>query len=109
MDLYDIAIARKLSGGGGGGGSSDFSTATVTVVNGNINANIPYLMNMGGLEGIFVMEQGYPEGTHEIALWHGAAIVYLRGSNQIVSGNVKDMGEGMYLVTGDFSVSIPID
>lgn len=25
MDLYDIAIAKKLSSGGGGGGSSDFS------------------------------------------------------------------------------------
>lgn len=31
MNLYDIAIARKLSGGGGGG-SSDFTTATVTFV-----------------------------------------------------------------------------
>lgn len=32
MDLYDIAIAKKLSGsGGGGGGSSDFSTAKVTI------------------------------------------------------------------------------
>ena len=33
MNLYDIAIARKLSGNGGGGGSSDFSTAEVTIVN----------------------------------------------------------------------------
>ena len=33
MDLYDIAVARKLSSGGGGGGSSDFSTAQVTIVN----------------------------------------------------------------------------
>lgn len=32
MDLFDIAIAKKLSGGGGGGGSSDFSTAKVTFV-----------------------------------------------------------------------------
>ena len=30
MDLYDIAIAKKLSSSGGGGGSSDFSTAEVT-------------------------------------------------------------------------------
>lgn len=31
MDLFDIVIAKKLTGGGGGGGgSSDFSTATVT-------------------------------------------------------------------------------
>lgn len=32
MNLYDIAIAKKLSGGGGGGGSSDFAVATVTVI-----------------------------------------------------------------------------
>lgn len=32
MDLFDIAIARKLSsGGGGGGGSSEYSTAEVTL------------------------------------------------------------------------------
>ena len=31
MDLYDIAVARKLSSGGGGGGSSDFYTAEVTL------------------------------------------------------------------------------
>ena len=31
-DLFDIVVARKLSGGGGGG-SSDFSTAQVTLVN----------------------------------------------------------------------------
>ena len=31
MDLFDVVIARKLSGGGGGG-SSDFSTASVTFV-----------------------------------------------------------------------------
>ena len=37
MDLYDIAIARKLSGGGGGGGgSSDFSTAEVTIINNSL-------------------------------------------------------------------------
>ena len=37
MDLFDIAVARKLSsGGGGGGGSSDFSTAEVTIYGGGI-------------------------------------------------------------------------
>ena len=32
MDLFDLVVARKMSGGGGGGGgSSDFSTANVTI------------------------------------------------------------------------------
>ena len=34
MNLYDVAIARKLSGGGGGG-SSDASTAKITLVDPN--------------------------------------------------------------------------
>lgn len=40
-DLFDIAVARKLSGGsGGGGGSSDFSTAQVTITSTNAEALI---------------------------------------------------------------------
>lgn len=31
MNLYDIAIAKKLSGGGGGGGGGDFYTAEATL------------------------------------------------------------------------------
>ncbi len=30
MDLFDIAVAKKLSGSGGGGGGGDLSTAEVT-------------------------------------------------------------------------------
>ena len=33
MRLYDIVIAKKLSGGGGGGGSSDFNKVNVTIIN----------------------------------------------------------------------------
>ena len=34
MDLYDIAIAKKLAGGsGGGGGGGDFTMFTVTLIN----------------------------------------------------------------------------
>ena len=41
MDLYDIAIARKLSGGsGGGGGSSDLSSAEVTLIPALENAQV---------------------------------------------------------------------
>lgn len=35
MDLFDIVVARKLSGGGGGG---DLSTATVTFTNNTQNS-----------------------------------------------------------------------
>ena len=60
MDLFDIAVARKLSGGsGGGGGSSDFSTATVTV--NNSSGSVPF----GQLYGAIVdsAELGYEFGS----------------------------------------------
>ena len=104
MDLYDVIVAKKLSGGGGGG-SSDFSTATVTIVGGVVQGGLPYLINDVGLEGLFVMAQGYPEGSHTIALWHGACIVELNGS-LTVSGNIEDMGEGMYIITGDCTITV---
>lgn len=109
MDLFDIAVARKLSGGGGGGGggSSDFSTAQVTVVGGTVNCCLPYLMNDFGLEGLFVITQGYSEGSHTIALWHGACITEITtGGNLSVSGNIEDFGGGMYLITGDCTITI---
>lgn len=107
MDLFDIAVARKLSGGGGGGGGgdSDFSTATVTIVGGTVNCGLPYLINDFGLQGIFVIPQGYPEGSHTIALWHGACIVEIQG-NLSVSGSIEDFGGGMYLITGDCTITI---
>ena len=45
MDLYDIAVARKLSGGGGGGGSSDFSTAQVTIINESESFSVNFYSN----------------------------------------------------------------
>lgn len=45
MDLYDIAIAKKLSSSGGGGGSSDFSTAEVITTGGeNVSFTAPPIM-----------------------------------------------------------------
>lgn len=58
MDLYDLAIAKKLAGGGGGGGSADLAalvdgTVTNLVVNGvtGVRANcLTYLNNLEYLE-----------------------------------------------------------
>lgn len=41
-DLFDVVVARKLSGGGGGGGSSDFSTASITLVSSNAEAAVSF-------------------------------------------------------------------
>lgn len=67
MDLYDIAIARKLSGGGGGGGGD----ATVTFVNGSDSSlreafwygdSIDTILNGGG-EGVSVGAQSEETAT----------------------------------------------
>lgn len=53
MDLYDIAVARKLSSGGGGGGSSDLSTAEVTL---NITLPLGVTAEEIGLKSVSVRE-----------------------------------------------------
>jgi len=51
MNLFDVAVASKLSGGGGGGGSSDFDVKTLTIVNGEVGdivfvPSLPLFENM---------------------------------------------------------------
>lgn len=65
-DLFDIALARKLSGGGGGG-SSDFSTAEVT------------LINKEGYSGFGLYDPGYGEFPY------GYRCFYIK-NGQIVTG-----------------------
>ena len=48
MDLYDIAVARKLSGGGGGGGSSDFKKVTVESM--AVSSSITFTLDITALE-----------------------------------------------------------
>ena len=106
MNLYDIAIARKLSGGGGGGG--DFSTATMTI-NGMI----------GGLSGaliapydyfetdtsFFTVEEG--DSAYTLILYKGKAVIYLDAKGAIsTSGSIELIEDGMYFVTGDCTITI---
>ena len=111
MNLYDIAIARKLSGGGGGG-SSDFSTATITVV-----GNLPASFN-----GAFVVDDNETswEGrmlppispTATVILYKGRAIIE-DGDGQIAqivippeeTNIVYDDDEEYYIVTGNCTIN----
>lgn len=47
-DLFDVVVARKLSGGGGG--SSDFSTAEVTFINISDSINDTYIASVTCVE-----------------------------------------------------------
>ena len=106
-DLFDVVVARKLSGGGGGGGSSDFSTATVTVSGGNLLGALPFIMTeeQGGMDCLFIAAQSYAPGAYSIALYKGMAALDLSGVTS-VSGNIEDVGGGFYFITGDCTITI---
>lgn len=106
-DLFDIAIAEKLAGGGGGGGSSDFSTATITVV-GKLNAAIPYVMTteMGAPFDTLVSVQQTIQGGVQVPLYKGALIIEILVDGVTVSGNIENLGDSMYLITGDCTITV---
>ena len=114
MNLFDIAVARKLSGGGGGGGSSDFSTAEVTVNDVSEAQPIIWLcrafsVNMGGADFRISTPTAQGSGTYTAILYYGQAELSVNdpGSYNIsTTGNIDEMGEGSYLITGDCTITI---
>ena len=114
MDLFDIAVASKLAGGGGGGGgSSDFTTAKVTIGSNGIGstvcacADIPpeYGLPIGG---VVQVTSGLTEGVYTIPLYKGGAIAEFSvlSGTLVTSGNITEMDEGIYLITGDCTITI---
>ena len=113
MDLYDVAVARKLSSGvGGGGGSSDFSTAEVTIVGGQglgSEVVLPIITEMafGDYTGI-VSTELFESGIQTVVLYQGHAYadgVYISS----VSGNATLTDEGklkLLDITGDCTITI---
>lgn len=106
MDLFDIAVARKLSGGGGGGGgSSDFTTCTVTVTGVNpIWAAIPIVLwdsIIASDSQAFMLEAGE---TYQVPLYKGVTVVYadhLMGTT--IEGNAEIVDDAL-IITGDFTI-----
>lgn len=128
MNLYDIAIARKLSGGSGGGGGGDVSLANVT-----LNATAPqgYTVDWWGIGGAYTppfgeedvsryqQQENHSETTNTfpVILYQGVAYintldffdtVHEVGFNleePILSDNVTfDSDYGRYVVTGDCTI-----
>lgn len=111
MDLYDIAIAKKLSSsGGGGGGSSDFSTAKLTLVGAPIDPiYVPVAVEMPMEEPLYTT---YPRlqgegGTFDVVLYKGSAILTTIQSITI-SGNIQSIADNYYLITGDCTVAVQV-
>lgn len=95
--------------GGGGGGSSDLSNAVVTIDGDNVDACLPFCMDQGGMAAIFTPRKQYSPGTYEIALFKGAALIEIYNqATPVTSGSIEDFGDGMYLITGDCTITLHI-
>ena len=108
-DLFDIAVARKLSGGGGGGGSSDFSTATMTVnVSSGLSPVFLFAYIYDEMNDVEAYYGNLTEGTHSftIPLYKGSAYVGNELHNVSVSGAIELDGDGGAIVTGDCTITI---
>ena len=110
MDLYDIAVARKLSGGsgGGGGGSSDFSTAQVTVVESEIGfVSNPYTMSsiIEELGVIPIRVRAMDESQNFIVPLYKGMASFAASENVIVSGDATyDENYRLVHISGDCSI-----
>lgn len=113
MNLFDVAVASKLSGGGGGGGSSDITKATVKLINNSSN----YVSDIfgcfavdgeGGDPDISTSSTGVASGetvNATIMLYKGNAdLMLFQEVNVTISGNI-DGQMGMYMVTGDCTLT----
>lgn len=128
-DLFDVVVARKLSGGGGGGGSSDFSTAQVTL---NPTAPSGYEITWRSLFGISIppyaennnenyrMAEMTSETSNQFTILLYQSVGYFEGfdfydeihdvglriENPTLSENITwDSEIERYIVTGDCTIS----
>ena len=92
-----INAINNISGGGGG----DFSTAKLTVSGGMLQTSLPELVD-GGL---LTLPKKYREGSYDIGLWKGAAAIKIQ-DEVTVSGDIEEEGSGVYIITGDCTITI---
>ena len=107
----NVNVVKGMLNAEGGGGSSDFSTATMTVVNnsdGSLSVECPFIIDMGEFEIPLAIISVDPHDTSvwDIILYKGKTGAVTVTSGVTVSGNITDMGEGSYLVTGDCTITI---
>lgn len=110
-DLFDVVVARKLSGGGGGGGSSDFSTAEVTIVNNAEKAFVLHFPNIFDNRISTILDSADIDGSPVDAVLYKDACVITYTSdvtlNISVSGSATVVGGGRVVIaTGDCTITI---
>lgn len=103
---------EELPSSGGGGGSSDFSTATVTF-EGEASAAMPLIITTesgSSVDAILVTQRPFGNASYPIALYKGNAIILVtafeEGEVITISGGGESLGDDMYLITGDCTITI---
>lgn len=106
-----IVVPEKGSSGGGSG-SSDFSTATLTV-NGNFTQSdlfiAPVVEKDPNNEDIAFPTIQSGNSTYTVILYKGRSALMYMGSQSrtiTVSGNIETVGTGVYIITGDCTITI---
>lgn len=105
MNLYDIAIAKKLSGGGGGGGSN-FKIANVTIISNSFDES--YVPNINESATAYLeIESGNTNA--QIIVYEDYPTIFEvdNQSVQSVTGDInKPEGEPFALIYGDGTITI---
>lgn len=94
----------------GSGGSSDLSTATMTIARGTYATThlviFPTIVDIGGGMEACVANQVVYAGDFPIILYKQNCGVTVQANSYQVTGSATDLGDGMVLATGDFTVTI---
>lgn len=112
MDLFDIALASKLSGGGGGGSANTANIAFRNRYSENaIDVIGAFNVIAGASTGCIRLQPNEPY-TQSVFMSQSGAEIYI-DPTQIpqnyaveVSGSIAGVGDGYYIVTGDGGIEI---
>lgn len=130
MDLFDVILAKKMTGGsGGGGGSGDFSTAEVTLINSEQSQyayevlyaeNCPSVVDEQGEA--YITSSPYNEGSTNVGetiaiftvplykgccYWSGMQIVPENWTVSAVTGGITYLEEyNEFVITGTGTITL---
>lgn len=107
MDLFDLVVAKKLSGGGGGG-SSDFSLAQVTFVNRQSKSiSVACVADSEEPNVHGSAPNPLPGSSCQAILYKGVAYVFTSPLDiASTSGNIEyDENMNCYVITGDCTIT----
>ena len=110
MDLFELALAKKLAGGGGGGGG-DFDIATVGITNNSgdrVGLTGSLVGSQGGMSFIAPTANVATGDTQwSVAIYKDGAIIQFNASaNYSVTGSIMQIDVASFLVSGNGTITI---